>query len=775
MSSSSHPNNNSPIRKQLAKRMINYYDQLSSSKYQDRSRSTSKERANRSMSRSRSKEMGGSRGSISKSGLTESEFYEESEHRRVKMHKLKELMVTELERAKTDGALDPDFETLEKLHKGYPSFMKEQETPEKMLEDHHHANLKAFLDEKVETFDKAPDEDSYESAEEDFIPESPTRSQLLMESKLYHIVVEQPIVATNQTSEKLFDFHQRKAKEIRRLQYAAGVGKKTGTKVKYIYYAVWVLVRGDPVPALLGTRSGFNSDSNDTLTITEDDKVRVKPEKSNKYKLSDFEGKIKKPSADEPECDFIAETDDGQRHPIWITLREKKETIEKEKAAAAQEVKEDKPVEKVQAAPPRPARSRSLKNTNCTLFDGKSNKRLGRAFAELVGKDSITGNDVQFIKGILLDSSNKVSLVLFKRLSSKECIIKTSNGDQSLEDILGQSNVKELGPKAYKVTLKKSDEEKGPWEREVYFFDGQISLEGLRIFDDEFLKAPCENTIDYQGKSEWRATKKNAEDPDMDEGDLYLIHKDGLGRKEAIRIELDNNNDDKLKMTKLMEYILILAKGRFEDFGASERKELDGESDQDHNRNSRDSRGYRETRETTETREVNQYSSSKTKKTIELGELRFNIVDKKGRKIKILIKNDSENEGIDSSDEEGTEAKVESGYYHLMVEDQKVLPYARREKQVTTVKGEAKTSKSEVKVVETVQIRQSTISRSSDKGEKSAGRAVLSRVAAHHGLTFANEQQFDSFVQFMESLPENVNQNKAVAHYQEMMSKVMAV
>lgn len=758
MSSSSHPNNTSPIRKQLAKRMINYYDQLSNGKMQDRSRSTSKERANRSLSRSRSKEMGGSRGSLTKSGLTESELYEESEHRRLKMHKLKELMVTELDRARNDGALDPDFETLEKLHKGYPSFMKEQETPEHMLEDHHHTNLKAFLNEKVETFDKNPEEDSYDSAEEDFVPESPTRSQLLMMSKLYHIVVEQPLETPNKVSEQCFDFHQRKAKEIRRLQYAAGVGKKTSTKPKLIYYAVWVLVSGYPVPALLGTKSSFNSESKDTLTITEDDQVKVKPEKDNKHKIGDFEGKIKKQRSDEPECDFIAETEDGTRHPIWIHLREKKA----EKAAPMQEIKEEKPIEKVQAAPPKPARNRNLATTNCTLYDTKTNRKLGRAFAELIGKDSVSGNDVVFMKGILLDSNNQVSLILFKKLSNEECIVKKSNGDQSLENITGESQVKELGPKAYKVTLKKGEEDKGPWSREVYFFEGDLNLEKLKIFDDEFVKAPCENTIDYQGKTEWRS-KKASSDPELDEGDLFILYKDSLGRKESVRLEPDGNNDDKLKMAKLMEYILTLAKHRLS---------------QESNYNIfRDARNTRDMIEITETRQTKMESSkTKTKKTIELGELKFNIVDKKGRKIKIMIKNDSENEDVDSSDEEGIETRVESAYYHLMVDNEKVIPYRRREVKKTPVKAVEKSSRAEVKVVtETTRTRHSTQtqSQSPDRTEKSANRAVLSRIAAHQGLTFASDQLFESFAKFMESLPEDVNQSKAIEHYKEMMSKVM--
>jgi hypothetical protein len=559
--------------------MINYYDQLSNKNMQDRSRSTSKEKNGSSFSRSRSKDLGNSRGSIGKSTLPESELYDESEHRRVKMHKLKELMVDELERAKNDGGLDPDFETLEKHHKGYPTFMKGNETPERMLEDNHNTNLKAMLKERVENFDKASKEDSYDSAEDNYLPDSPTRSQLITQSKMYHIVTDQPIATPNKVSEKLFDFHQRKAKEIRRLQYAAAVGKKNDDKLKPIYHAVWIKAQDEPIPALLGTRGNVSNEAQDTLTITEDDKIKVKPDKDNKCKLGDFDGKIKKRRPDEPDCDFVAETADGTRYPVWINLKEKPvdqtpaqevteekpveqtpaqevteekpveqtpaqevteekpveqtpaqevteekpveqtpaqevteekpveqtpaQEVTEEKPVEqtpAQEVTEENPVEKVQASPKRAPRSRELANTNCTLYDPEGKKKLGRAFAELIGKDSISGNDVAFMKGVLVDSNNNLSLVLFKRLSPEECIVKKSSGDQTLEDIIDEAEVKELGPKARKVVIKKTEEDTGSWDKEVYFFDGAIAIEKLRIFDDEFIKVPCENTIDYQAR-----------------------------------------------------------------------------------------------------------------------------------------------------------------------------------------------------------------------------------------------------------------------------------
>ncbi len=319
-----HPNNNSPIRKQLAKKIITYYDQLAQSREQDRSRSQSRER---SKSRSKSKErfVSSSRVFDSKSGLDKKgedfEIYEDVEHRRVKLHRLKELMKNEFEKSAIDGALDPDFETKAKLHPGYPQFMREQFESEEFTQiDHHNTNVKVHLESKIETFEKTPEEDSINEEEEE--------EQILEgENRLYHIVAKKSVATTNKVEENYFDFHQRKAKEIRRLQYAATLASpkkgKTVTKTTIIYYAVWVIISGKPIPAKLASDEGFETNnSKDTLVINEDESVKVKPKIEQKNKFDKFAGKIKKPVDSEPDCDFVVETPEGKRYPILVNLRE---------------------------------------------------------------------------------------------------------------------------------------------------------------------------------------------------------------------------------------------------------------------------------------------------------------------------------------------------------------------------------------------------------------------------------------------------------------------
>lgn len=319
-----HPNNNSPIRKQLAKKIITYYDQLAQSREQDRSRSQSRERS-KSRSKSKDRFVSSSRVFDSKSGLEkkgeEYELYEDVEHRRVKLHRLKELMKNELEKSALDGALDPDLETKAKLHPGYPQFMREQFESREFTEvDHHNTNVKVHLESKVETFDKPPEEDSINEEEEE-------EQTLEGENRLYHIVARKSVVATNKVEENYFDFHQRKAKEIRRLQYAATLASpkkgKIVTKTTITYYAVWVIISGKPVPAKLASDEGFETNnSKDTLVINEDEAVKVKPKIEHKNKFDKFAGRIKKPVDSEPDCDFVVETPEGRRYPILVSLRE---------------------------------------------------------------------------------------------------------------------------------------------------------------------------------------------------------------------------------------------------------------------------------------------------------------------------------------------------------------------------------------------------------------------------------------------------------------------
>lgn len=728
-----HPLNTSPIRKQLAKRIINYYDQLAVSKELDRSRSASKER-----SKSRSKSKDGLRQSgrtfDSKTGLDkspEAEIYEDAEHRRVKLLKLKELMLSELDRAATDGALDPDFETLSKMHPGYPTFMKEFESPEKMLEDHHHTNLKVYLNEKVNTFNRNPDEQNYAEEEDEDEPG-------MVGGKLYHIVTSKSVAVSNKPEEDNFDFHQRKAKEIRRLQYAAGIGnpKKIVTTT---YYAVWVLINGQPISGRLASDGGFQTNNNkDTLIVNEDDPVKVKPKDEGKGQFDKFEGDIKKPKDGEPDCDFIVETPSGQRYPILVNLRQPKAPM------PMPEIVAEKPVEKVQRAPERP-KTRTVHGANSTILDPITDKKLGRSKSELVGKDSVTGNKVEFAKAVLLDSNNELSIVLLKRLSPGECIVKKADQTQKLEIITVEDSVDLGGLVAKRLILQKSDGDRSPFQKEVYMFPSSFFLQPLRIFDAEFISSECENIQDYHGKTEWR---KTGDGPDDEK--LFIHFKDIHGKKDAVRVVLDDAyglND----ISDRLDHLTGLARKRYEDYLASLKKK---------------------------------------RKVLELDELRFDVVDRKGRKVKVIIRNDSDNEDFSSSEGEGEELPCENAYYHLMVENQKVIPFKRRTKDQRRAEHEAiwkshvltteELRLLEVKVENGVKTTKETVTKSHHNSSSQPNiadsqlrlRKELQGLATDLGINFPNDKMFDSFVQFMSSLPKGIDEIQAARNYKLMIGEV---
>ena len=113
----------SPIRKQLVKKLVGYFDTLENFKRQD-SRGKSSDR-----SRSRSKRNSTSRG-LGKSVLEQYEeehlieHYEDQENRAQRLEELKDLMKAELIKVKQDNQTEYDAVDIYKSGHGYPSFMK---------------------------------------------------------------------------------------------------------------------------------------------------------------------------------------------------------------------------------------------------------------------------------------------------------------------------------------------------------------------------------------------------------------------------------------------------------------------------------------------------------------------------------------------------------------------------------------------------------------------------------------------------------------------------
>ena len=385
----------------------------------------------------------------------------------------------------------------------------------------------------------------------------------------------------------------------------------------------------------------------------------------------------------------------------------------------------ERPVEK---APERPKR-RNVPGANSTILDTKTDKPLGRAKAELVGKDSVTGNKIEYSKAILLDSNNEISVILFKRLNPAECIIKKADQTQKLENIIGEDIADLDGMTAKRLTLQKAANDTSPFPKEVYMYPNSFFLQPLRIFDNELINAECEDCNDYHGKTEWKKVGPNPEDEK-----LIINFKDKSGKKDSVEIVLDEAYGLK-DIGDKYDHLTLVAKKRYEEYLKSLKKK----------------RGV-----------------------LELDELRFDVVDRKGRKIKVLIRNDSENEDFSESEGEGEDLEPENAYYHLMVEDKKVIPFKRRTKEQRKqeleklwgqkVYKEEEVKKYEVKVEKEIRIKQSESQRKI--------REDLADIAGQLNIKFPNEKMFDSFVQFMTSLPPNANERNAAIQYRDMISKL---
>lgn len=713
---SQHPNNQSPLRKQLAKKIINYYDQLSTAKpvgrssspptQKDRSGSKGKDSVRNSQNLRDSKE-----GITSTSGskkMTDKEIleYQEMEHRRLKMAKLKDLMKSEHDRADTDHALEPDYDTLQKLHPGFPSMMKEDFSNEKMLEDHHHTNIKVLLDEKVAEIEKLPQEgqEVVEEQEEDVVGS---------DNKLYHIVTRKTISASTKVEQEGFDFHQRKAKEIRRIQYAANIGLKKPKPESY--FPVWVLVDGRPVA------SGISSENDDfkldkqkgTLTVNPEQSAKVKPKDEKKPVFNRFAGTIKKPTHHDGDCDFVVVTQNGERHKILVSLR------------------------------PEPPKTRHIANANSTIVDPRTGTPLGRARSNLVGADAKTRKPVQFAKGILIDSDNNLTTVLLKILNDKECIIKKQDLTETLEDIIGDEEV-DLGDgiNARKLVLKKQRGDNSPFPKEVFMYVNSFFLQPMKIFDNEFISSECENMLDYNGKTEW---VKNGDGPDSEQ---VLIHfKNEAGKADVVQVIFDDAYASDI--SGRMHYLAHLAKLRYQYWLAS----------------------------------LKQKSN-----TLDLEELKFDILDGHGKKMKILLRNDPDNEQYDVSEDEEDDLPLDKAHYQLRV-DQGVqaLPVRRKTKGTKEEEHDGTASRNkknfEVKFEgATFKFSNSGVQESSLHSSNGAESNVpekvrkdLSAVAKKVGLHFHSNRLFESFVHYICALPPQADIKKAAVQYKSLLDDVYAL
>lgn len=420
------------------------------------------------------------------------EYYERDLHRNAKLQTLEELMKHELVRGVNDGALVYENDEMKHSISGYPHFMQEKEDrlkfKEKQRKDIDQINELEFKDpvhqklkEKVVEAEQdviseaedIDDEAQYERDEDD-----------LYDEKLYHLNTKKNYVHPNNAMADNYDFHQRKSKEIRRLQYSAGLGRAKPQKIGIVRYPVWVVFesapyRKIPYPANIVVTLPKGVKKAEQLQVTEGDDVHIElepvdgaPSNTPQNQVlpglpSVIDGLSDVPVEDDGDCDFVAVPGDGTRWPIMITFRE---------------------------IPP----YRDVDNTNCEIF-GPDGKSRGRARFDLLDGE----NCIVYNKGYLADNQNQMTLVLVKRINDGQILLKMVGRQRrleivSIEEILFFQN---LNVKLTVLTLEEDHKERLP--RQVYFVDGMDCHENIELLTGEEGLAVCTDCNDYKGKVQY--------------------------------------------------------------------------------------------------------------------------------------------------------------------------------------------------------------------------------------------------------------------------------
>lgn len=562
-----HTKASSPIKKQLAKRIITYFDQLENAKTQERS----SERGNGSRSRSRSK---------SKSYIEYSEpdkvVYDDVENRKKKLEDLKNLMKKELLQAKSEGSTDSFPEDIYKSVHGYPSFMKSQRTNEQYRrKPTAEADLNAFkksvhklLEERVLKAD-GKDPRLEESYDYDTLLEETQKSMIIDPSKsvlkstynsknnlfdenLYPIERDKTVISQSPVDGKKFDFHQRKSKEIRRLQYGNGLRDRSVSKDKPIkQYSEVPITKtidesnvinddkqtGRPrerrthpdetqdvfvrftdgnrvwtVPALIRNILGFKTNDDHSVEVREHDRVVLsnRPDATSDEIFASIHGAVDRFYPDrynlEKDCDLVVQTPDGRRHPVLFSLRqtELEPIIENEPVIDSEPQIENEPEPK-RVHPPEPAVQpnkikpiRNLADANCTAFD-PSGRLLGRGKLALNPYDEVSGEPISYGKGILLSEDNeKVEFVLVRFTPGDQCTLKRQNLSNTSHRVESIEAVEIPGYKLKYVTLIENTPRANP--ELLVLLDGPYNPQKDRLLTGE--PASCE-------LEDWRYFKGN--------------------------------------------------------------------------------------------------------------------------------------------------------------------------------------------------------------------------------------------------------------------------
>jgi hypothetical protein len=380
---------------------------------------------------------------------------------------------------------------------------------------------------------------------------------------LYHLNTKKNYIHPSASDADLYDFHQRKSKEIRRLQYVASLEKRKRKRKPSpkpqpkprvetpprvvpppkartpspsppppepieLIYPVWVVHKNKPYPSELKMTlpPGTEINNDGLLEVREGDfvEVEIKPINPKTWYGDDlpladgmvlpdlkakFSGNTVIPLASDGDCDFVildeSPFDDGsipenmKNHPSFRSPRRYPIMTNLRDIGA----------------------KNPLEDENCDVYDvDPENDYFGRGNFKLLGDD---GNQIKWAKGILSDNNNDLSYVLVRRQSDNKIWLRqkiknssSSNGEDEptvyeFETTLENYIIEELlyfpSLKAYvtKLTLKEPiiDGVQVKIPRQIYFIEGQDCLENIELLDGLTAWCKCDDGADYYGTIEY--------------------------------------------------------------------------------------------------------------------------------------------------------------------------------------------------------------------------------------------------------------------------------
>jgi hypothetical protein len=490
-----------PMRKQLAKKLLNYFDELKTK--------TDAEMEARGHKHSHSRHSRHSRSPRRKEFMDEPTkllSYHDDIHTKLKLLKVKALMEEEIKKSEMDGALeyeDPEFNKTRFVGKNVSKDMSRENSVE-------NKPVEEILKERVEEVDNLSDFISADEVEEEELGGTKDR--------LFHLDLEHIDIYKDSKDRNLFDHHQRKSKEIRRIQYWAeldrGGKKPQKKKTKYMEdikileeeprsnpkqrFPVWVLYQGQMYPAFITSPNGFLlNPTGSNIEIREADKVFITPR--DKSGFPSMQGTVKRSLPMDKDADFAVVDNKTGRYPVYIR-------------------------EKNPSEPPKT-------DENCNVLDHKGNK-VGRARVDILRDDGSEFNNPPYFKGVLLEGDNTLTVVLVKPDKKDRSLLsyKVPSGEHYPGVVAKSERIPVSNHSLTRLTLYPPEGSSlNSFPPQIYLLGPPRPVEAHPLFEGERARA-----TDHTGEKIEGIVK-------IDHPDILIIDDDNR----AVRLRPDSSKDSK--------------------------------------------------------------------------------------------------------------------------------------------------------------------------------------------------------------------------------------